>query len=299
MTDTSSPRTIAVTGATGTIGSQLLPLLDRPPLRVRALVRDPDRANPLARSGAQVVVGELGDPRAVRRLVEGAEAVFLACGNVPGQLEYECTVIDEAARAGVGRIVKLSARGAEIGSPAPYWHTHGLIERHLAASGVPAVCLRPGFLMTNLLASAEPVRRQGLLIAPAGGARIGMIDPRDVAAAAAATLLSTGHEGASYVLTGPAAISFAEVATALGAITGRSVSYLAVPDPAAVEGLVQAGLPQVVAEQVVGVFARLRAGVQDSVTDTVTELTGTPARRLVDFLRDHRDAFGAVQPVGT
>ena len=91
------------------------------------------------------------------RALRDVDAVFLACGNVPDQVAYECAVIDEAARSGVRRIVKLSARGAAIGSPVAYWDWHGLIERHLQASGIPSVVLQPGFLMTNLLAAAEQV----------------------------------------------------------------------------------------------------------------------------------------------
>ena len=83
-------------------------------------------------------------------------------------MEYECAVIDAAAEAGVRRIVKLSARGAAVGAPVAYWHWHGLIERHLQTCGVPALLLRPGFLMTNLLGAAEHVRQQGMLFAPAG-----------------------------------------------------------------------------------------------------------------------------------
>ena len=104
-------------------------------------------------------------------------------------------MIDAAAQAGVRRIVKLSARGAAIGAPVAYWHWHALIEQHLRASGVPAVMLQPGFLMTNLLGAAEHVRQQGMLFAPAAGARIAMIDPADVAAVAAVALTTDGHDG--------------------------------------------------------------------------------------------------------
>ena len=71
------------------------------------------------------MVGDFADPASVRAAVDGVDAVFLACGNVPDQVEYECTVIDAAAAAGVRRIVKLSARGAAVGAPVAYWHWHG------------------------------------------------------------------------------------------------------------------------------------------------------------------------------
>ena len=145
-------------------------------------------------------------------------------------------MIDAAAAAGVRRIVKLSARGAAIGAPVAYWHWHGLIEQHLQASGVPAVLLQPGFLMTNLLGAAEQVRQQGMLFAPAGGARIAMIDPADVAAAAAVALTTDGHDGSTYVLTGPEAITYTQVAADLSAATGRPVGFVDIPPEAAVSG---------------------------------------------------------------
>jgi len=131
--------TIGVTAATGTIGSIVVRLLQARGLDVRPLGRD-------AASG----VG-----------LEGVDVLFLACGNVPEQVAFECAVIDAAQRSGVGRIVKLSARGAGIGSAIAYWHWHGLIEQHLQASGIPATVLQPGFAMTNLLGAAEHVRQQG------------------------------------------------------------------------------------------------------------------------------------------
>ena len=95
--------TVLVTGATGTIGSTLIPLLTARGATVRALVRDPGRLRPSSDGRIQLAVGDFADPASVRAAVEGVDAVFLACGNVPEQVEYECTVIDAAAAAGVRR----------------------------------------------------------------------------------------------------------------------------------------------------------------------------------------------------
>ena len=120
--------------------------------------------------------------------------------------------------------------------------------------------LRSNAFMSNVLAAAEPVAHEGRLYAPAGEARIAMIDPRDVGAAAAAVLSTPGHDGQTYVLTGPEAITYAQVAAELSAATGRQVEFIDVPDEGAKQGLIEAGLPDFVAEQVVEVFAMLRLG---------------------------------------
>ncbi len=288
--------TVLVTGATGTVGSTLIPLLTGRGATVRALVRDPGRLRLSSDLRTQIVVGDFADPCSVRAAVDAVDAVFLACGNVPDQVEYEGTVIDAAAGAGVRRIVKLSARGAEVGAPVAYWHWHGQIEQHLRASGVPAVLLQPGFAMTNLLGAAEHVRSQGMLFAPAAGARIAMIHPADVAAAAAVALTTDGHDGSTYVLTGPEAISYTQVAGHLSAAVGRPVGFVDIPPEAAVPALIDAGVPPFAAEQVVTVFGELRSGVQATTTGTVNALTGRSARSFATFARQYAGAFRSEEP---
>jgi len=192
----------------------------------------------------------------------------------------------------VRRIVKLSALGAEAGSPLAFWDWHGKIEDHLRASGVPAVVLRPAFSMTNLLGSAEQVRREDAIFAPAGRARISMIDPEDVAAAAAVALVAGGNEGKAFALTGPEPLSYDRVAEELSAATGRRVRYVAVPDEAARQGFVESGMPDFVAEQLVLLFGMLRRGAHARPTGDVRALTGREPRRLSRFLRENAGPFG-------
>ncbi|MET0865352.1 MAG: SDR family oxidoreductase [Nakamurella sp.] len=286
---------ILVTGATGTIGSILVPRLTSGGHSVRALVHNPERAPQIAGTGAEVVSADFADQLSIRAGLRGVDAVFLACGNVPQQVAYECAVIDEAARSGVGRIVKLSARGAQLGSPVAYWDWHAQIERHLEGSGIPSTVLRPGFLMTNLLASAGQVRQQGSLFAPVADARIAMIDPADVAAVAEVALTDDGHQGNTYVLTGPAAISYQQVAGELSAATGRPIGFVDIPPEAATSAMVAAGVPPFVAKQVGTVFDELRLGVQAETTGTVPLITGQPARPLAIFARNYAAAFRGIE----
>ncbi len=293
---THDDRTIVVTGATGSTGSILTQLLLARGERVRALVRDPERARSRLDPRVELAVGDFADPGSLRAALTGAEAVYLACGNVPHQVDFECSVIDEAVQAGVQRIVKLSARGAELGSPVAYWDWHAQIEQHLRASGIASVSLQPSFAMTNLLAAADPIRHQGMIFAPAAAAQISMIHPADVAAVAAVSLVP-GHEGSTYVLTGPEAIGYAEVAADLSAATGRHVGYVDIPPPAARAAMVDAGLPPFAADQIVAVFDALRGGAQAQTTATVRSVTGRPPRPFAVFARDHAAVF--TSPVGS
>jgi uncharacterized protein YbjT (DUF2867 family) len=288
--------TVLVTAATGTVGSGVVRELVARGVDVRAFVRDPARAAALLGDGVQLAVGDLGDPSTVRRALEGVDRMFLNCGNVPGQVEMESAAVTAAAEAGVERLVKLSTIGAEAGSPLLFWDWQGCIEDHLRASGLPAVVLRANFFMTALLASAGSVRHAGAVFAPAAGARVSMVDPADVSAAAAGALAADDGAEGVHVVTGPEAVSWDDIARHLSAATGRPVAFVDVPDDAAREAMVGDGLPPFVADFLVGAFRVFRAGGASEVTDTVQALAGRPPRSVADYLRAHAAVFGAGGP---
>lgn len=284
---------LLVIGATGNVGSWVLRELGERGAPVRAFVRDQARAAAMLGDDVELAIGDFGDPESVRRAMEGVNGLFLACSNQPQQVEYETRVIDAAKEMGVRRIVKLSALGAEVGSPVAFWDWHARIEHHLLASGIPSVVLRPAFSMANLLASAEAVRYTGKLFVPAGDAEISMIHPRDVGAAASAALTSGAHEGETCTLTGPEAITFERVAEHLSQAVGREVEFHDVPDGAAIQSMTGQGIPEFVAGQIVAVFGILRQGAQARTTDTVRILTGQEPRGFAQFARESANCFAS------
>lgn len=145
--------------------------------------------------------------------------------------------------------------------------------------------------MSNLFAVAAQVAGEGRLYAPAGQARIAMIDPRDVGAAAAAVLSSPGHEGQAYLLTGPEAITFTQVSAALSAATASRIEFTDIPGEDAEQAMIVGGMPAFAAEQVVRIFAQLRQGADRRVTPTVEALTGSAPRDFASFARDHARMF--------
>lgn len=282
---------ILVTGATGNAGSQVVRALLERGQEVRAFVRDPGTARSIFGDGVELALGDFADPQSVRAALEGVEEVVLSCADHPRRVEWETGAIDAAAATGVRRIVKLSTVSAEPGAPVAFWDWHGQVERHLRRSEVSAVVLQSSPYMSNVVAAAAQVAREGRLYAPAGAARIAMIDPRDVGAAAAAVLTTAGHDGRTYVLTGPEAITYAQVAAELSAATSSEVEFIDVPDEGAKQEMIQGGLPDVIAGEVVKVFAMLRQGVAEQVTATVESLTGRPPRDFASFARDHAHLF--------
>jgi uncharacterized protein YbjT (DUF2867 family) len=282
-----------VTGATGNVGAHVVRELREHGVEPRAFVRDRGKAERMLGDDVELAVGSFSDRVSLERALQGVDGLFLACANVPDQVEYECAAIDAALAAGVSRIVKLSGPRTAVDSWVLFERWHGEIERHLFASGVPWVVLRPSAYMTNLLGSADTVRHIGKLIAPAGAARITYVDPRDVAASAAATLAVAGHEDSIYTVTGPEAITYERIARELSAATGRTIEYVDVPYEAAREAMREAGLPPMMADSIVDVFVTQQAGSQAETTDTVRTVTGRDPRTFARFAREYAAVFGA------
>jgi uncharacterized protein YbjT (DUF2867 family) len=218
---------VLVTGATGTAGSEVVRALLARGERVRAFVRDPCAAREALGTGVELAVGDFADADSVSSALDGVQTLFLSGPDDPRRVAWEAGAIDAAAAAGVRRVVKLSSVSADPGAPAAFWRWHGQVERHLAEAGLPAVVLRACAFMSNVAMGAAAVVGEGRLYAPAGDARIAMIDPRDVGAVAAAVLTDPAHDGRTYLLTGPEAITYQRVAHDLsGPPAARSSSWI-------------------------------------------------------------------------
>jgi uncharacterized protein YbjT (DUF2867 family) len=264
---------VLVTGATGTVGAHVVRELTERGLEPRAFVRDPVRAAERLGPAVELAIGDLADPSSLERALHGADALFLACGNVPEQVRLESDAIDAAAAAGVRRVVKLSGPHPAADSPVVYERWHARIEQHLLGSGLPWVLLRPRTYMSNLLANAATVAETGKLFASAATAAVSFIDPRDVASVAAVALAEAGHDGNAYTLTGPEAITFDRIAREFSTAIGRDVAYVDIPDAAARDAMLRAGLPEAAVEAVLSIFAVQRDGGMAGTTETVHQLT--------------------------
>jgi uncharacterized protein YbjT (DUF2867 family) len=273
---------ILVTGATGTVGSEVVRRLLAAGERPRALVRDPDKAR--ERLGEQVehVVGDLNQTETVGSALAGVDRLFLVTTQSSRQPEWERRVIEAATRGGVGQIVKLSVFRADERSPLQIARQHAQAERALEQSGVAFTIVRPVFFMQNLLA----MLRDGAIYTAAADGRVAMVDARDAAAVAVTALTKDGHRGRTYTLTGPEALSFDEVANTLSRETGRSTRHVHVsPDKvrAALEGF---GVAAWFADDMAKLHGMLADGYEDLVTNDVRAVTGSPPRDLAQFVRD-------------
>ncbi|MFJ2557464.1 MULTISPECIES: NAD(P)H-binding protein [unclassified Streptomyces] len=280
---------ILVTGATGTIGSEVVRLLAERGEPVRALTRDPARAS--VPYGVEVVRGDFDDPASLERAAAGAAALFLLSAPGPAVALHDRAMLAAARAAGVGRVVKVSAIGtgeadqAAVGS----WHLPG--EEAVRASGMAWTLLRPSSFASNALAWARSVRTGEPVPNMTGTGAVGVVDPRDVAAVAVEALVSAGHDGRAYTLTGPESLSVPEQTARLGRILGRAIGTVDVPPDVARAQLLGSGMDASFVEVVIDGNAFIRSGRGAVLTGEVERVLGRPPRAFDTWVDDHRDAF--------
>jgi uncharacterized protein YbjT (DUF2867 family) len=282
-----SPRTVLVTGATGTVGRPLaLRLADDPELRVRALVRSPDRAQDLAPAGITLVEGDFESADALARACLGVDTLVLVTAANPRAADQAHAAIAAARKAGVRKVVRLSAVKADPDGPTDNTRQHGRTEAELRATGMTFVLLRPMAFMQNLLWSLSPVLATGQLFQGVGAAKLALVDTRDVVDALASATLSDDFDGRVYELTGPRSIGYAEVAEVLAGALGRPVQYVAVPPQAAGESMRALGADDWTVQLVHDYSTAYGRGFGDFTTDAVAQLTGHPARDIAAFVHE-------------
>ena len=280
-----------VTGATGNVGPHVIRALISRGAHVRALVRDAGRANARLHYAVERAIGDFADPASLTHAVQGVDTAFILTPNSPRQFEHEKNVIDAVAAAGVRRVVKFSSIGAEPGAPLEFWDVQGRLQAHVREMIPSATIVRSNFHMSALLAAAEQVRATGQIFAPATGAHIAMIDPRDVAEAAAVLLTTGAHEGQTLTFSGPQAITYEQIADTLTRIVGKPVSFIPVPDDAARGAMVGSGMPEWLAGNLVTLFRLLRDGKGAEVTETFRRVVGRAPRTFAEWAADHAAAF--------
>ena len=280
---------ILVTGSTGNVASQLIPALQGAGQKVRALVHDESKAQSLREAGAEVVVGDMERPDTLGKAVEGADHIYLITTNGPTGAAQARNLIEAAKGAGRPHIVRQTGFGT---SKSRIIQQLEEIEKLLETSGLPFTLIKPTFFMQNFMMAAQTVASDGMIYMPLKEGRLGMVDLRDVADVALSVLTSVGHEGKTYVLTGPASISIHDVAAGLTKAIGKSVTYVDVPPEAARDAMVGMGMPEWVVDGFIELFEGFSAGFADMTTPHVEQLTGHPARSFEAFARDFAQAFG-------
>ncbi|MGE3540929.1 MAG: SDR family oxidoreductase [Candidatus Tectimicrobiota bacterium] len=282
---------ILIIGATGLVGGAVLSQLAARGIDVRALVRSPAQAAALTAPGVETVLGDLAQPTSLDAALHGVTRALLLSPHHPQQVTLQGNFVAAARRAGRVHIVKLSGLGTALDSPLHSGRWHAQIEQAVVEADLPYTFLRPLFFMQNLLRAAAEVAAHGVLAAAMQDGCIAMVDARDVAAVAVAALTSPGHVGHTYTITGPEALSYADIATTLTAATGSTVLYRDLSLADMRQQLRESGLPEWLINVRMEFAALLRASYAAEVSDTVYRVTGQAPRTFAAFAREHAGLF--------
>jgi uncharacterized protein YbjT (DUF2867 family) len=288
---------ILVTGATGVNGKELLRRLSAGGVAARALVRNPAKADAIAAlPHVEIVQGDMARPETLAAAMHDIDRAMLISSSDPMMLDVQSNFIDAARKAGVRHVVKLSGIMPDLDSAFRFARMHGEIEKRLEVSGIAFTHLRAGEFMTAYFRQVPMIAARGAMFLPMEDARIASIDVGDIAEIAAKVLTGSGHEGKTYPLTGPQALTMTDVAEKLSAATGKTIRYVNVPPEDARQAQLAAGMPPYLADALFELFAERRNGKEAKVWPDAERLLGRPPTSFDEFARRNAAAFRGEAP---
>jgi uncharacterized protein YbjT (DUF2867 family) len=268
---------VLVTGATGNNGQELVRQLSVLGQRVRALVRDGSDSARLKGLNVELAAGDFDRPETLEVALRDVDRAFLLTPVAEHFVQWQKGFIKAARRAGVKHLVKFSGMGAGFDTQSELLRLHYQTDVVLRDSGVPFTILQPNSFYQNTLSFVATIKSQGRFYFPQKNAAQSMVDIREK----------------TYVMTGPEALTFQQVAEKLLSVLGRKIEYVDVPPSAAADGMRQSGMPEWNVRTVTELLGYFASGAAATVTDTIARLLGRPAISFEQFAKDHRALFMA------
>jgi NAD(P)H dehydrogenase (quinone) len=279
---TSAIPDLAVTGSSGVLGGLVARDLAAQGVAQRLLVRTPAKAPTLPAATVHAV--DYADPDAARAALEGVQTLFMvSAAESADRLEQHRAFIDAAAAAGVQHVVYTSFIGAAPDAVFTLARDHHATERHIVASGMRWTFLRDSFYIDFMEALVGP---DGAIRGPGGDGRCAIVARADIARLATAVLLAPdAHAGRTYDATGPAALSFAEIAATISRVRGREVTYVDETLDEAYASRAPYGAPPWQVDAWVSTYTAIARGTMSAVSDAIESVTGIAPQTLEEFLR--------------
>ena len=280
---------ILVTGATGNIGSELVKHLAATGKPLRVVTRSEAKVSHLD-PRIERVIGDLHDVSVVRKALQGVERLFMLPVLFDNNHTADRLLLEEAKRAGLKHVVMISSNTVRLDIKG-IASLHRDKEQLAQESGVPWTLLRPGAFMSNVLQWIPTIKSQSKVFNPTADGKFAPISPHDIASVATLALISDGHEGKTYELTGGQLLSAHDQVRILSDVLNKPIRCVDVPIEADVEKLRAAGIPQLFVDGLAILWARLREGKGTFQTDQVQKLTGKSPQTFETWCQEHRFAF--------
>ena len=290
--------TILVTGATGTVGSEVVKQLvssSTDQIVIRAGVHSENKADKFKKyKTVEIVSIDYDKPETIANALNNVDKLFLLTPPSVEMVDTTSRLVKEAKKNCVKFIVKLSAMGADLEPGFTGGRLHRQAEEIIEESGIPYISLRPNAFMQNFVnRSGQTIKNQNAFYFPAGDAKISFVDVRDVAAVAAEVLTKNGSQDLNkvYDITGPEALSHSQVAEELSESTGRNISYIDISEEDARRGMKKVGMGDWFIQNAMELYNIYKAGYASETTTVVEQITGRKPISFSQFAKDYVEAF--------
>jgi uncharacterized protein YbjT (DUF2867 family) len=299
---------ILVTGATGTVGSevvkQLVSSISSPSSSgqsvIRATVHSQDNADKISQYGGKIVEivhMDYNKPETIAASLDKVGKLFLLTLPSLNMTEISSKVVSEAKKNGVQYIVKLSVYGADAEPGITIGRLHRQQEKIIEESGISYTFLRSSAFMQNFVNYyGYNIKSQNTIYLPAGEGKVSFVDARDVAALAAKLLLSEGnritqYENKAYVVTGPEALSYGQVTEIISKEIGKKISYIDTEEADARKIMESMSFEDWLIDAILEEFYNTKAGNRSTITNTVEQIIGRKPISFAQFVRDYANYF--------
>ena len=277
---------ICVTGASGTVGSEVIRQLELAKASFRAGYFSKEKAEAARARGIEAVVIDYNRPETLRAAFRGCNELFLLGPNALNQTQLEMNAVEAAKAVGVRRIVKQSVLGAEE-EAFIFARIHRPAEKAIESSGIAWTFLRPNSFMQNVVTfMGGTIRAEAAFYSASGEARISHVDVRDIAAVAVRALTGSGQEHKAYSLTGPEALTYDELASELSKALGRSIRHISLSPADLKAGMLAEGTPEEIADRLIDLENFYRDGGASRITNDIKQVTGRDPGRFAHYARD-------------
>lgn len=277
-----------ITGATGEIGSRVVKGLLEHGQRPRIFVRNAEKARARYGDRVDIALGDLAEAGTLRPALEGVDALFLVNSGPELALRDEAAA-SVAKAAGVRRLVKLSSMDAQKNVGTGSWHARG--EAAIRASGIVFTFVGPTGFMSNAIEWAASIKAEGVVRAPTGDGRIPFIHPDDIAAVATKVLTTGGYEGESLAMTGPEAMSYAQMTSKIGAAIGKPLRFQSISEEDERLQMIAHGESEEMVAAHISIYRAIREGRLASVTDTVKRVLSHKPMTFDQWAQENAAAF--------